>query len=284
MLEAVEILPLARLQVLDAELRQHPVVVPAQHLDHHAVVLPRCIEPSPVRHRIGPDQQTELHVVLDRADHVFVAAGAEEHQVEPVVRLVHLPQSAGLDMTAVVVMDRAQCIDQRAWGRQRYPERRLTLQQFPKGIDLADLGRRQLADRGTLVVLADDDTELLELNQALADIVARHRKAGEQCILGDPGTGREATEYDILLECLDDLVVPDSCLRIAGWADRIVWLRCHFHSLPKYRRANAGFAEGVAELSRCIIDDTALPRQARSIAAAHWTPVVRGATDLEKPN
>ena len=73
--DPAEIIRLAELHVVDAELRQRPVVAAAQQLDHELMLAARQRQPLAVGEIFRAHRQCQVHVVLQRAHQIGIAAG-----------------------------------------------------------------------------------------------------------------------------------------------------------------------------------------------------------------
>jgi hypothetical protein len=71
--------------VLDAELRQRPVIASRQQLDHDVMLAPRQRQTLLVSKVLGAHGQGQVHVVLQRTHQIGIAVGGKQGEVESIV-------------------------------------------------------------------------------------------------------------------------------------------------------------------------------------------------------
>ena len=161
-------------------------------------------------------------------------------------------------MAAVGILNRVEFVDERRRRGQRYPQRRLPLNQFAHGIDLTNLVRRQRSHRCAFVALADDDSHRFELYQRLPHEMPGDRKPRQKHVFGQSGARLQPAEDDIFLQRLHDREVV--VVRLLSTEDT-----CVMECIHEYRpsccpgapessaRAGTGVVDRFDELQRIQI-------------------------------
>jgi hypothetical protein len=98
--------------VVDAELREGPAVAAAQELDHVFVLAARQRQAFAVGEILRPHRQRQVHVVLQGAHQIGVAAGGEQRDVEGVVGLMDAAQVLRIGLGAIMPLQLGELLDQ----------------------------------------------------------------------------------------------------------------------------------------------------------------------------
>ena len=191
--------------MIDAKLRQRPAVAAPQQLDHQFVLAARQREAFLVGQILGAHRQGQVHVVLQRAHQIRIAAGRKQRDVKGVVGLVDAAQILRVGPGAILPLQLAQLLDQAGGRGQRDHQRRLPRQHFPHLVDLPHFLGRVEPHGGADVFFAQHDALALELKQALAHEMPAGAVARHQRVLDQPRARREAAEDDVLFQPADHL-------------------------------------------------------------------------------
>ena len=185
--------------MIDAELRQRPVVAAAQEFDHVFMLAARQRQTFLVGEIFRAHRQGQVHVVLQRAHQIGIAAGGEQRDVKGVVGFVNAAQVPGVGFGAILPLQFAQLFDQAARRGQGDHQRRLPRQHFPHLVDLSHFLAGVEPHGGADVLFAQHNALPFELEQPLAHEMPAGAVAGHQRVLDQPRTRREPAEDDVLL-------------------------------------------------------------------------------------